>query len=171
MAIALLPLDVQTAKTIAAGELGLIAMAANAAAVTDTICEVAGMQARMYETHGAESPWFGYLVQDDQTTDIVGVCSFKGVPVQGVVEIAYFTFPGYEGQGWGGDMATALVDLALGEDAIETVIAYTLAEENPSTKILKRLGFEHTGTLEDPEEGSIWQWALDRDLNEDIAEG
>src|SRR4030081_3746635 len=44
-------------------------------------------------------PWSGYLALD-RTRNIVGTCGFKAPPdTEGVVEIAYFTFPGSEGLG------------------------------------------------------------------------
>ncbi len=39
-----------------------------------------------------------------------------------------------------------------------TVIAHTLAEPNPSTSVLTRLGFTRTDTIEDPDEGPVWRW-------------
>lgn len=150
MAITLLPLDVQTAQRMADDD-----------AVAPIVREVAQMQDALYARTGATAPWIGYLVEDGDKR-IVGACSFKGPPVDGMVEIAYFTFPGFEGHGWGGDMATALVDMALGEETVSTITAHTAPEDNPSTKILNRLGFEHVRTLEDPEDGTIWQWVLER---------
>ncbi len=150
MAIALIPLDVQTAQRMSQDM-----------TAAPHVREAASMQAALYERTGAPPPWIGYLVQNDQQ-DVVGICSFKEAPREGIVEIAYVTFPGYEGQGWGGDMATALVDMALGDDGVEAIIAHTVPGDHPSTKILNRLGFEHAGTLEDPDGGSVWQWVLER---------
>src|SRR5204863_5731358 len=44
-----------------------------------------------YETR---PEFLGYLVIDSGSQQHVGMCSFKGPPVEGVLEIAYFTFPG-----------------------------------------------------------------------------
>lgn len=162
MAIALLPLDVQTAQQTADGDLTILAGAANADMIASMVQEAATMQAQMYARTYASAPWTGYLVQND-AKNIVGICSFKDAPREGIVEIAYVTFPEYEGQGWGGDMATALVDIALGEESVNTIIAHTLPGDNPSTKILNRLGFEHAGTFEDPDDGTVWQWVLERE--------
>jgi [ribosomal protein S5]-alanine N-acetyltransferase len=40
------------------------------------------------------------------------------------------------------------------------VIANTLAHDNPSTGVLRRLGFVRARELVDPEEGPIWRWEL-----------
>jgi hypothetical protein len=45
------------------------------------------------------------------------------------------------------------------------VIAHTLPQENPSTRILRRLGFEHVGEAVDPDEGPVWLWRLGRTAN------
>jgi RimJ/RimL family protein N-acetyltransferase len=42
----------------------------------------------------------------------LGTCGFMSPPVDGRVEIAYFTFPGNEGQGIATAMATELVKIA-----------------------------------------------------------
>ena len=65
-------------------------------------------------TFSLETPaeWFGYLVMEGESQQIVGICSFKGPPVDGALEIAYFTFPGFEGRGIGTEMARFLVERA-----------------------------------------------------------
>jgi hypothetical protein len=35
-----------------------------------------------------------------------------------------------------------------------------LPKENASTIILRRLGFTHTGTVQHPEDGEVWEWSL-----------
>jgi hypothetical protein len=38
------------------------------------------------------------------------------------------------------------------------VIAHTLTHDNPSTSVLKRLGFGFVGEVPDGETGRVWQW-------------
>src|SRR5262245_16391161 len=54
-------------------------------------------------TFSLETPahWFGYFAIEGETQQMVGACSFKGPPDDGALEIAYFTFPGFEGRGIG----------------------------------------------------------------------
>jgi [ribosomal protein S5]-alanine N-acetyltransferase len=40
-------------------------------------------------------------------------------------------------------------------------IAHTLTHQNPSTSVLKRLGFRLVGEVPHGEEGSVWEWRLD----------
>jgi len=101
-------------------------------------------------------PWGSYLAHADGAT--IGICAFKAAPDRaGVVEIAYMTFPAYEGRGFATAMAAALVEVADGGGAA-MAIAHTLPEENASCRALRRNGFTHAGEVIDPEDGLVWRW-------------
>jgi GNAT superfamily N-acetyltransferase len=54
--------------------------------------------------------WWGYLAVHPTDRDVVGTCGFRAGPdANGEVEIAYFTFPGFEGQGVATAMAWRLL--------------------------------------------------------------
>jgi [ribosomal protein S5]-alanine N-acetyltransferase len=110
----------------------------------------------LYRRKGFVHAWACYLAE--QEGRIVGTCGFAGPPVHGEAEIAYFTFPGHEGQGIASQMAVALMREARQASDAEVFIAHTLPEEGPSTTILKRLGFEWLGVIEHPEDGPVWKW-------------
>jgi RimJ/RimL family protein N-acetyltransferase len=100
-------------------------------------------------------PWGCYLTRVDDM--FVGTCAFKAAPsAGGEVEIAYMTFPAFEGRGHATAMAAALVRVA--EAAGARPIAHTLPEENASTKALLRCGFSFAGEVMDPEDGLVWRW-------------
>jgi [ribosomal protein S5]-alanine N-acetyltransferase len=61
---------------------------------------------QFYNSQGFTPPWTGYLAEQDGV--IVGSCGFKGAPVNNRVEIAYFTFPEFEGRGLATQMARHL---------------------------------------------------------------
>jgi ribosomal-protein-alanine N-acetyltransferase len=105
-----------------------------------------------------------YLAREDArgTAPFVGVCSFKSSPQDGAVEIAYVTFPEHEGRGVGAQMAATLVEIARREPGWRELMAHTQPQANPSTRILERLGFARAGTIEDPEDGPVWRWRLER---------
>lgn len=109
-----------------------------------------------YDIGGFESPWIGYLALEDN--NCVGACAFKGRPMAGDVEIAYFTFPGNEGRGIASGMAAELVKIACKHTPDLRIIAQTLPEENPSTSVLKKNGFTFEQELEHIEDGLVWQW-------------
>jgi len=120
--------------------------------------EILGFSAEKYGETGYEPPWIWYLAIDDGAC--VGTCAFKTPPSDDRVEIAYHTFPPHEGQGIATRMAQRLVAMARDEAPGITVIAQTLREENASTRILTKLGFELQGEVEHPEDGLVWEWWL-----------
>ena len=104
-------------------------------------------------------PWSGYLAQT-KDRDVVGICAFKGAPdANREVELAWFTFPGYERRGHGTDMAKHLVTLATESDPGVRLIAITEPEAGASSKICERVGFSCEGVVDLPDEGPVWRWA------------
>jgi RimJ/RimL family protein N-acetyltransferase len=112
----------------------------------------------VYQNSGFVRPWIGYVAIKDDV--VVGTCAFKSPPTDGRVEIAYFTFPDNEGLGIATGMASELIRIARHEDAGLIVFAQTLPEENASTTILKKLGFQFSGAVQHPEDGTVWEWEL-----------
>ena len=115
--------------------------------------------AMLYREEGFEPPWIGYLVIVDGAC--VGTCAFKCAPRDGRVELAYFTFPGYEGRGLATRMCSELVTLARRADPAIVITAQTLPERNASTRVLEKTGFRWDSELDHPEDGRIWEWRLD----------
>ena len=125
----------------------------------DMLDAILSMTRSQYESAGFAPPWCGYIaVREAQP---VGTCGFKSQPTGGKVEIAYFTFPEYEGRGAATWMAQKLVQIARTCDPGVQVIAQTLPEEGASTAILRKLKFELAGSVEHPEDGTVWEWLLD----------
>ncbi len=110
--------------------------------------------------------WEGYFVIDSTTREVVGSCAFKGPPREegpareGTVEIAYFTFPGFKGNGYATSMARKLIALATHCEKVQRVIAHTLAQTSASTRVLEKSGMTFVGELNDPDDGPIWQWQI-----------
>lgn len=114
----------------------------------------------LYEKRGSRFPWIGYLARREDDTMLVGTCAFATPPDdEGEAEIAYYTFPPYEGAGNGTAMAASLVEIAR-EGDLNTLTAKTLPQENASTRILRRLGFYLEGPVIDEEDGDVWLWRL-----------
>lgn len=109
-----------------------------------------------YPKIGFIMPWVGYfVVREDQ---IVGSCSFVGQPQQGRVEIAYYTFPAFEGQGIASFACSSLISIAYQADPEVTITAKTAPEHNASTKILENHQFTFSGIVQDEEIGDAWLW-------------
>lgn len=107
-----------------------------------------------------DPPWISYFaVRDGQ---VVGSCGFKEPPRDGRVEIAYWTFERFERQGVASESCRLLVELSLKTDPDLVITARTLPEDNASTRILKRNGFEFAGEVVDPEDGVVWEWVYSK---------
>ena len=128
------------------------------AVLPEVVREVIPPTVKLYESTGFRPPWVCYLAVVGST--LVGTCGFKSPPVDGCVEIAYFTFPAFEGTGIATAMAAELVAIATRHDANAQIVAQTLAERNASHRILEKLGFKHVSTFTHPEDGQLWEWQL-----------
>jgi len=105
------------------------------------------------------APWGYYLARDADTRKVIGTCGFKGGPgADGSVEIAYYTFPPYEGRGYATAMARALMDIAASSPQVRRVIAHALPVASGATRVLEKLGMHFAGQVQDPEEGTVGRW-------------
>ncbi len=106
-----------------------------------------------------DSMFGGYLTLDAESRAVVGTCGFRTQPSKdGIVEIAYFTFPRFEGRGYATSMARELLALAASSPLVRRVIAHTLPERNPSTRVLEKVAMRFVGEVDDPEDGRVWRW-------------
>lgn len=112
--------------------------------------------ADLYRRVGFAPPWIGYVAVADNRA--VGGGAFVGPPRDGSVEIAYFTLEHEQGQGFATRTAASLVEIARNHAPGIGLKAFTLKEENPSTKILSGLGFAIVGVAQDADAGEVWEW-------------
>jgi RimJ/RimL family protein N-acetyltransferase len=117
---------------------------------------VAQANCENYKKNGFQKPWCAYFALIDET--VIGSCAFKTPIHNGAVEIAYFTFPDFEGKGYATQMARTLVEIAKSFGTSVLIKAQTLPEENASTKILRKLGFKKNGSVIHPKDGEVWDW-------------
>ena len=154
----------ETAVAAFAREHGASIAAEELPLVRDAVAQFLALARRV----GASAPWICYLTVCEERRAVIGCCGFKGNPAPARpgapdgrrgVEIAYFTFPRFERQGYATAMAAALYDLARGADgAVQLAVAHTLPERNASTRVLERTGFRFAGEVIDPEDGRVWRW-------------
>jgi RimJ/RimL family protein N-acetyltransferase len=130
---------------------------------TDLLGGVAQQTLALFQrTRVTTQPWSGFLSVDRPSNTIVGTCCFVAPPDgEGVVEIAYFTFPGFEGRGVASAMAAGLVERATVAIGVKRLRAYTLPENNASTRVLQKAGFRCLGDVIHPEDGPVWRWERD----------
>ena len=122
--------------------------------------EILEMTIGFFNKVGYVPPWIGYFVKQDD--ELVGSAAFKGPPANGAVEIAYGTWEPYRQKGIGSSICRLLVDLALKADTAIRITARTLPEENFSTRILRKNGFNLVGIVIDPEDGEVWEWEFEK---------
>ena len=106
---------------------------------------------------GTPPQWSTHLIVAGD--EVVGLGGFTGAPVDGVVEIGYSIAPTRRGRGHATEAARAWVEQARAA-GVDRVVAHTLPDENPSTAVLRRLGFRRDGESTDPDAGVVWRWAL-----------
>ena len=111
-----------------------------------------------YQRTGFSKPWISYLItyQDNYA----GICAFKSVPIENKVEIAYHTFPLYEGKGLATEACKKLIEIAQNDDKNIAITARTLPETNASTNVLTKNSFKLSGTVIDLDDGEVFEWAL-----------
>lgn len=110
-----------------------------------------------------EVGWWTYFPIHKEDKKLIGSCGYKGSPTsEGTVEIGYEVISEYRKKGLGTEIAIGLVSNAFKFANVKMIIAHTLPLENASTKILIRLGFYKVSEINDPEDGLIWRWELNR---------
>jgi len=125
----------------------------------DLIREVVGQNLAFLASVPRGDPWGTNLAVDEQSRTVIGACGFKSGPTpERTVEIAYYTFPDYEGRGFGTQMACDLFRIAEDSGQVARVIAHTLPEPNASNSLLRKAGFADSGEVIDPEDGRVWRF-------------
>lgn len=110
-----------------------------------------------------DAKWWSWLPIIRSENLLVGSCGYKGRPnAEGEVEMGYEIAASRRQLGLATEAAQALVRHAFAQPEVKKVIAHTLAEVNPSTKVLQHCGLQKVGELEDPEDGKLWRWELQR---------
>ncbi|HME87589.1 MAG TPA: GNAT family N-acetyltransferase [Chthoniobacterales bacterium] len=107
------------------------------------------------------NPWqFGFGVVHKIDNVLIGMGGFPSPPdSDGVAEIAYGIAPSYQDKGYATEVANALCHFASCDKHVKKIRAHTLAEKNPSTRVLEKCGFEKVGETVDPENGlAVWRW-------------
>ena len=101
--------------------------------------------------------WFGHFAIEGESQRLIGICSLKGPPVDGMVEMAFYTFPGFEGIGVATEMARFLLERARSLQGVQRVIAHTASKSDASTRVLEKIGMRLAG--EELEDGvPVWRW-------------
>lgn len=112
----------------------------------------------------APSPlWPAYFFVCLKAKSLVGNGGFAAPPdEQGEVEIGYEIAPAFQKKGYATAAANQMAELAFSRAEVSAVVAHTLASENASNAVLKKIGMVKVAELPDPELGTIWRWRVQR---------
>jgi RimJ/RimL family protein N-acetyltransferase len=108
-----------------------------------------------------EKNWWTYFPIHKQDNKLIGSGGFKGKPTtKGTVEVGYEIASDYRNRGLATEMTKALIEYAFRDERVKSIIAHTLGQDNPSTKVLQKCGFEKVEEINDPDDGLVWKWEL-----------
>jgi RimJ/RimL family protein N-acetyltransferase len=158
--VALIEIDQTLAQTIAMGHTAFERhYSAGLRENLDLVRDIVQQTLSWLSSAPREPPWGGYLAVGETERWVVGTCGFKTAPKEdGSIEIAYFTFPSFENQGYATAMAQKLIAVASASPAVHCVIAHTLPQRNASARVLEKVGMCFVGEANDPEDGRVWRW-------------
>lgn len=111
-------------------------------------------------------PWaLAFRVVERSTRKEVGMCSFKGPPLAGIVEIAYGIDPGDQRKGFATEAARLLVEFAVAQPDVAIVRAHTLPDGAASKRVLEKCGFAWVGNVIDPDDGEVSRFEYEKEEN------
>jgi [ribosomal protein S5]-alanine N-acetyltransferase len=121
---------------------------------------------RTYEylkAHPSSPRWGYHLFVHTKDRALIGEGGYKGNPdKEGMVEIGYAIVPEYRRRGFASEAAKGLTDHAFSHPEVNLVQAHTLHDGTASIGVLKKLGMKYAGTAEDPDEGEVSRWVVER---------
>jgi RimJ/RimL family protein N-acetyltransferase len=113
--------------------------------------------------HPDEVTWWTYLPVLKSENMLIGSGGYRGKPsAEGTIEIGYEIAAAYRCKGYATEMARGLIQNGFQNDAVKTIFALTLAEENASGKVLRNCGMSFKEEIIDPEDGKLWRWEMKR---------
>ena len=128
-----------------------------------------GVEACVDEVLGATGECETFLAVDPETRQVVGTCGYRGPLAAGRREIAFHTFPPFEGRGWATAMTRALLARTFADPAVTTVVAHTLPMRDPATSVLRANGLVRVEIRRRDESGPdgakrgrVWRWETHR---------
>lgn len=114
-------------------------------------------------SHAEQRNWYAiwFMELKDGNGGPIGDLCFKGLGEDGVVEIGYGTYTGFEGKGYMTEAVMALVQWACRQSGVLRIEAETDKDNKASQRVLEKAGFVPSGEI--GEEGPRFVWAGNRE--------
>lgn len=109
--------------------------------------------------------WGTRLFVLDEPPMLVGWGGFKGPPADGVVELGYSIAPDLRGRGIASDAVRLMLREASSQSEVQAVVAHTVAEPGPSTRVLEKTGFVRDCEVTDESDRRLWRWRHEKPLS------
>jgi RimJ/RimL family protein N-acetyltransferase len=107
--------------------------------------------------------WPAFLFVCRAEACLVGNGGFAGnLNSEGEVEIGYEIAPCYQNKGFATEAVRQMLQYAFARTEVSAVIAHTLAAENASNAVLKKVGMSFMEELPNDEVGKVWRWRINR---------
>lgn len=106
-------------------------------------------------SHPEQRNWYAVWFMELNGKRIGDLC-FKGLGADGVVEIGYGTYPGFESKGYMTEAVMALVQWASRQPGVLCIEAETDRDNKASQRVLEKSGFVPSGEI--GEEGPRFIW-------------
>lgn len=100
--------------------------------------------------------WGSWFVINNETKQVIGDVGFKGMPTEhNTVEIGYGIIEEAQNRGFATEAVKGIIDWAFSTGKVEEIIAECLIDNEPSIKVLRKLGMKQT----DSQDG-MYYWSL-----------
>jgi ribosomal-protein-alanine N-acetyltransferase len=90
--------------------------------------------------------WTIWYVVHQVENSVIGLVAFKGLPVNGRVDVGYSIVATQQRNGYATEAVQAIIDWAFTDERVERIVGETMPDLAPSIKVMERLGFELVGT-------------------------
>ena len=130
--------------------------------VRDLTAVRATLQDKIKQTHlSADGAWLSLAVEHRATGRVIGEALVRRTEaVTGIAEIGYAFARDVHGQGYGTEVVETLFEVARRALPLRQVVAHVEAANDPSRRLLTRLGFELTGSVDGQAPSSLLVYGL-----------
>lgn len=99
-----------------------------------------------------------FLILSESRDTVLGGCTFKGMPVDGSVEIGYAVAANSRGRGVATAAVGQLLQIAAQSGLVRVVVAHIVPGNVASSRVVARLGFSKGDSLVDPNGETVVRW-------------